>query len=178
MKKSLIQIILVNILIINILQFAQAQTYLKVETGLGMPLGSLRQVSGSGWGLGISTQHYFGEKFSLGLAVGYTQLGEQNSIVYTVLPLQAVFRYDLSDKKLKPYLGLGAGLYTLIRQEKFSNAKLTTDQASFGFSPLAGLKYALSEHWNLDFSVAYQQGLGQNNQLQVIHTWLGLAYRF
>jgi opacity protein-like surface antigen len=178
MKSSIIQILFINLLIINTLPYLNAQTRLKLETGLGLPMGNFAQQSGIGWGLGLSTQHYFSEKFSLGLAVHYTRFAEKNGVSYRFLPLNMVFRYDLSSQKLKPYLGLGIGLFTLIRQENFPEGKLNSNQTSVGLLPMGGLSYPLAKHWDLDFTISYAQGFKQNSSLRTFNTQVGIGYRW
>jgi opacity protein-like surface antigen len=178
MRLSIIRVVFINLLIINTLSSINAQTRLKLEAGLGLPIGDFAQLSGMGAGLGISTQHYFGEKFSLGLAVNYTRFAEKNNVSYRFVPLNLVFRYDLSSQKLKPYLGLGLGIFTLIRQENFSGGKLNSNQTSAGLMPMFGLNYPLAKHWDVDFNITYAQGFKQNSKLQTLNAQLGIWYRW
>jgi len=103
------------------------------------------------------------------------------SIHYFSVPVLGSVNYRfLRKKKLQPFLGIGAGLYTLVHKVKqtgnYSSDTQKDFSYKFGVYPHAGLIYDVSNGVGILFKAGYNQTFGDGNS-SYTDIRLGIIYK-
>ena len=85
MKKSFL---LVFVLCINLIVFAQTKKIIEINpyVGLSSPQSDFKNLSDTGYSLGLSIDRYLSSKFALGLDLNYQSTGFKNGLDYSIIP--------------------------------------------------------------------------------------------
>lgn len=98
----------------------------------------------SGVGLHLYPKWFYNQNLSLGLNVEYAMVQEQattdNIGVFHIFSFSPTANYSFTQSKVRPYIGLGIGLYTVSLADK---------KLSAGIRPLIGI--SLFERFDLSF---------------------------
>jgi outer membrane protein W len=158
MKKILLT--LITVFTVNVAINAQAENYgaFKVDVMLGYanPSSSTDAVKG-GLTFSIEPKYNLTDNIAVGLQLGSTILTSSNSAIgiSALGNYSLTGEYYLTDNKVRPFAGLGAGLYTFGDIEITSGGQTTKipgGDSQFGFAPRAGLQighFRIAAEYNL-----------------------------
>ena len=135
-----------------------AQWELSLGAGPAFPITGYKHVLKTGWLINGGAAYRFGKgNFALGLKTHFTRLQKDNNpndvfqdARMTIAPVLFTAEYSfLVNGKLKPYVtgGLGVTLFNFHYETSPVAGKSNTN-VSFTMMPLAGLRYAATDHVN------------------------------
>lgn len=142
MKKIILTICIVVLLATT----AQAQVGAELGLGYGSPSGDFADLYDGGIGGYIEPYYGLTDNINLGLFVGGFafaggEIGAGADVAAsTVVPVLATGTYKFVDTKIKPYAGLGLGLYFIKFGEITGGTSAdAANETEFGFAPRAGV---------------------------------------
>jgi hypothetical protein len=133
----------------------KAQVFMNVYTGAEFISPNVhvgQQYNNKAIGLAISPQAYFGKHFSFGFTGGFYYAGFENNLTYTtVVPFTADFKYTISNRKVRPVVGLGTGILILSNMVDYRpyHGKYTSTKSYFNLSPVLGVNYSINERFGI-----------------------------
>ncbi|MDP4209337.1 MAG: OmpW family outer membrane protein [Bacteroidota bacterium] len=133
-----------------------AQIKLGANLGLSLPTGDFADACKTGFGGSIMGKYAFSDKMAVGLNIGYYANKAKDGVggsdvTFSYTPITASFQYFLGTEGFKPYVGADLGFYAA----KFKVSSVSVSQTVFGFAPVVGFEYGLSESLSLDVNAKY-----------------------
>jgi len=158
-----------------------------------------------GFGGGLNAKYMVNKNIGVGLGAGYYTFGAKsehlnelkNELIdengvgnidnikdnFAIIPIVGKFSYYFGQNAFKPYVGVDLGLYMLRESlnaesdgQSGSNSSSTN---KFGFAPVIGFEYALSNNLGLDVNVKYHEIFSDgSNGISSLGVNVGLVYSF
>jgi len=152
----------------NYPQLTNARFKLNVSTGVQLPMKSFSDGAKTGFGGEFNAKYLVNGNIGIGLGVGYYTFGLKdiyehghplhNSLKgnYSIIPIVGKFSYAFGPFTLKPYLGADLGLYIYGLNHEYpaewGGLKSLGSDNIFGFAPVFGFEYSISENFGLDIN--------------------------
>ena len=169
--KQLVKVFVAAALCLCVSGAINAQIKLGLSPGIQLPLGDFGDAVNLGFGGGISGEYLVTENIGVGLNVGYFTFsgkdlpaGYKDS--YSIIPITLDGKYYFMTEGFKPYGGLDLGLYMLGNKWETPEENLgfgvvipaeskSETKSYFGFAPVVGVQYDLTDNLALDLNLKY-----------------------
>jgi outer membrane protein W len=108
----------------------------------------------TGKGFELSAEHFVAKNFTIGVAISYVSFQPTNLVKVRFNSYDLLFSYYLNNKKLRPYIGVGAGICKYLDEVTIQvegGASYTQQRKkNYGdLSPFLGLLYHMGKQQNL-----------------------------
>ncbi len=151
-----------------------AQIKVGANFGLQLPLGTFGDGADMGIGGNITGEYMITENIGAGLGFGYYSFGYKGvDESATVMPITASGSYYFLTEGFKPYAGVELGAYML--GSSFEGASTET---YFGFAPVVGAQYDLTESFGLNANLKYNYILSEGDATSTFGINVGVVYTF
>lgn len=162
---------------------AMSQLSFKLGGGMANP-----KNGDSHLGLSADVRLNLGEKLRLGADLGYfvdsestNALGVKTTVNSSVMPITGNVEYLIMEGDLVPYAGIGLGVYVFGAKIKVGNNSSSNSDGYFGFAPVVGAEYFLSDHLGVNLNAKYHtyfyEVLGENKTGNIFGLNIGLRYK-
>ncbi|HOH99506.1 MAG TPA: outer membrane beta-barrel protein [Bacteroidales bacterium] len=160
---------------------------------LALPMGDMGDGLKMGFGAGVDGAYAVMPEVLVGLSTGFHRFGYKDSDVegftltgnHTYVPVMVQGAYLVDMEPIRPYAGLGAGLFlgssytelgmeVLVGNDPGTGAPVfetivekTNDKATeVGISPFAGVYYSISDNMHLNFCLRYNNVFSTAEEIQ------------
>jgi len=140
------------------------------------------------FGGGICAEYLPTPHIGIGLSAGYygyevkyeVKKVEVGKITASLTPLILTGKYYLLTESIQPYAGADVGFYTLGAKEKYVGESETysISETFFGFAPVVGLQFKLSNALGLDVSAKYNLIFTEGESAKILGINIGIIYTF
>ena len=156
---------------------ASAQIKVNVGGGLLFPMGDFGDAAKTGFGANVGGKYMLNEKMAVGLNIGYFMMGEKvDGMKISIIPVSGSFTYYFGDGGLKPYASAELGYYTA--KTKIDALDVDDSESDFGFAPVLGVEYALSDKLTLDANAKYHYINTEDEATKAFGINVGLVFAF
>jgi len=115
------------------------------------------------FGGGISAEYLPTPHIGIGLGAGYygyevkyeVKKVEVGKITASIIPVALTGKYYFLTESIQPYAGVDVGLYTLGLKVESEKESASDSETFFGFAPIVGLQFKLSNALALDVNAKY-----------------------
>lgn len=167
-KTGLIIYLIITSIVLN------AQVYLGVNSKITMPTSSYQEVD-NGFGTGFIIGYSLYDKFNFDLGVSNLWM---NSLIsnYQIGSLKANIKYNILQKSIKPYLGIGIGYF----HKSFDGAlNDKIYENGLGVTPLVGVLFDIKSIKGLVLSTEFcYTKVFTEHQISLLNFSIGLLYYF
>ena len=160
---------------------ATANAQLSVGASLGTQVDT-EDDNTVGFGVGINAEYLIVPNFGLGVNFGYYIMdrekdGGVTSTAY-LMPFTLTGKYYFLTEKFRPYVGADMGLYTIGLRVSGSSLSINYSDTNFGFGPVAGFQFGLSDNLAFDVNLKYSHILADGESVGLVGLNAGIVYRF
>lgn len=180
--KKLLLIVAVAFFAISV----NAQIKLGANLGLSLPTGDFGDSFKAGFGGGVMGKYALNDKMAVGLNIGYYSHKAKDAaggsdVTFSYMPITGSFQYFLGTEGFKPYVGADLGFYSCKAKTPsvtYMGVTVggTTTETDFGFAPVIGFEYGLSESLALDVNAKYHMISTSGSSTNAIGINVGLLY--
>ncbi len=151
--KKIILIILINI---GVFSLAHAQMSIGFSAAPVFPAGNFVNMADLGYGFGFSGNYTTSESVIIGIGVQHYRFGlsplgfKVPGVNFALTPVTASVAFTPKTGPVKPYIGIGAGIYNF-KIDSF----IDVSRSYFGLAPKVGILYSVSNKIDFHADAAY-----------------------
>jgi outer membrane protein W len=135
-------------------------------------------------GANLALKYDLTDDMRAGLSLGWYNYSEGDSdfkVGISYMPISALYEYRFLNGAFRPYAGINAGLYMTSVRVSFLGESDSDSVADFGFAPVIGADYAISDNFGINFNAKYHfilDGGDEYENTTAIAINLGVTYSF
>ena len=162
---------------------SQAQINVGATVGAQLPMGNFGDAYNTGFGFNLSGKYMLNDNMAVGLNLGYNAFGSEiEGFKSSMMPITALFEYQFGDGPFKPYVGADLGLYIFGYKIEMTIMGQTIKESGsdmyFGFAPVAGVLYGLSDNLSLNGNLKYNFVMSEGDASTFLGINVGVVYSF
>ncbi len=172
------KIITISAILLLCVCFNNANAQVSVGADFGM-LKSIEKDTDSDaiFGASLNVKYNISDKLRVGANLGY--YGKSYDIFGEklrtyIMPISGLVEYSFSENAFSPYAGLDLGFYNF----GVSIAGEGESEGYFGFAPVAGFNYSLTDNLLVNFNVKYHYVMVTDNASSLLGVNAGISYKF
>jgi len=106
------------------------------------------------WGGGATGRYFITPKFAVGLNARYFTRSE-SGVSVSIIPITAQGEFFFTEGKVRPYLGVEAGIYIARAKISFAGVSESDSDSRIGVAPKAGIQFMFTEKIGIDINAGY-----------------------
>lgn len=180
MKK--VSIVIMGIIALIATSQVKAQGDMKIGASLGimLPMGDFGDAAKMGIGGMAEYKYMVAENVAIGANLGYYSFGmkDYDDGSYSIMPIVATGEYLFKPgEKLNPYVGANLGIYNFKTSVTLMNIDASTSVTKFGFAPVLGILYELSDQMDFNANLRYNMIFTDETSTTTLGLNLGILYK-
>ena len=158
---------------------ANAQIKLGLNGGIQVPT---EDGAKTGFGGGINGEYLVTPNIGVGLNAGYYSFGKEEAYGIStnsyLIPVTLTGKYYFLTESIQPYGGVDVGFYTIGAKAKYQGISESASDSYFGFAPVVGLQFKLSDALALDINAKYNLIFSEGESTSIVGFNIGIVYTF